>query len=143
MPPHPDSAARTHRPRGPSGAARGCEALFHPEIRRVFRMILPHSSLRVDGNREFVNQGALDSCRRREPNNPLPIILRLFPTGRDTSRIPTHVHVKCLWYCTLRRRGQRDQTTWEQIAKLADEFLPQPSILHPWPNQRFDVDLSP
>src|SRR5271156_4992850 len=51
MPPHPDSAARTHRPRGPSGAARGCEALFHPENHRVFRTILPRSSLRVDGKR--------------------------------------------------------------------------------------------
>src|SRR5271168_2425722 len=52
MPPHPDSAARTHRPRGPSGAARGSEALFHPENHRVFRTILPRSSLRVDGKRE-------------------------------------------------------------------------------------------
>src|SRR5277367_3819846 len=53
MPPHPDSAARTHRPRGPSGAARGSEALFHPENHRVFRTILPRSSLRVDGKRDF------------------------------------------------------------------------------------------
>src|SRR5271156_4205564 len=53
MPPHPDSAARTHRPRGPSGAARGSEALFHPENHRVFRTILPRSSLRVDGKREL------------------------------------------------------------------------------------------
>src|SRR5271170_1794571 len=53
MPPHPDSAARTHRPRGPSGAARGSEALFHPENHRVFRTILPRSSLRVDGKRDL------------------------------------------------------------------------------------------
>src|SRR6516164_1362367 len=53
MPPRPDNAARTHRPRGPSGAARGCEASFHPENRRVFRIILAHYWLRVDGKRDF------------------------------------------------------------------------------------------
>ena len=50
-----------------------------------------------------------------------------------------HAHVKRLWYRTLRRRSQRDRTTWDRMLALADEFLPQPRILHPWPNQRFDV----
>jgi hypothetical protein len=31
-----------HHPRGPSGAARGYEASFDPENRRVFRIILLH-----------------------------------------------------------------------------------------------------
>ena len=48
-------------------------------------------------------------------------------------------HIKDLWLRTLRRRSQKDQTNWERIAKLADDFLPQPRILHPWPNQRFAV----
>src|SRR5512133_4291700 len=52
MPPRLDNAARTHRPRGPSGAARGCEALFYPEDRRVFRIILAHYLLRVDGKQD-------------------------------------------------------------------------------------------
>ena len=47
--------------------------------------------------------------------------------------------IKSLWLRTLRRRSQKDQTTWERITKLADDFLPQPRILHPWPNQRFAV----
>ena len=50
-----------------------------------------------------------------------------------------HARVKRLWYRTLRRRSQRDRTTWDRMLTLADEFLPQPRILHPWPNQRFDV----
>ena len=29
--------------------------------------------------------------------------------------------------------------TWERMAKLADDWLPQPRILHPWPQQRFAV----
>ena len=29
--------------------------------------------------------------------------------------------------------------TWEQMEKLAEEWLPKPRILHPWPSQRFAV----
>jgi RNA-directed DNA polymerase len=47
--------------------------------------------------------------------------------------------VKGLWLHTLRRRSQKDRMSWARIAKLADDFLPQPRILHPWPNQRFAV----
>jgi RNA-directed DNA polymerase len=48
-------------------------------------------------------------------------------------------YVKVLWQRTLRRRSQKDRTTWARIAKLADDFLPQPRILHPWPEARFLV----
>ena len=29
--------------------------------------------------------------------------------------------------------------TWKRIEKLADDFLPTPRILHPWPSDRFAV----
>ena len=45
-----------------------------------------------------------------------------------------------LWRRSLKRRSQRDRTTWERIAKLADDFLPRPRILHPWPHVRFAVN---
>ena len=48
-------------------------------------------------------------------------------------------HIKNLWLRTPRRRSQKDQANWERIAKLADDFLPQPRILHPWPNLCFAV----
>jgi RNA-directed DNA polymerase len=48
-------------------------------------------------------------------------------------------HVRVLWGRTLRRRSQKDRTTWDRIAKLAEEWLPKPRILHPWPNTRFAV----
>jgi len=48
-------------------------------------------------------------------------------------------HVVSLWGRALRRRSQKDGTTWKRILKIADEFLPKPKILHPWPNQRFAV----
>ena len=44
-----------------------------------------------------------------------------------------------LWLRSLRRRGQRYKTTWERFKRLADEYLPKPRILHPWPEQRFAV----
>ena len=43
------------------------------------------------------------------------------------------------WLRALRRRGQRDKSTWASINRLADRWLPRPRILHPWPNQRFAV----
>ena len=48
-------------------------------------------------------------------------------------------HVTDLWRRTLRRRSQKDRLTWERIRKIADAWLPQPRILHPWPEQRFAV----
>jgi group II intron reverse transcriptase/maturase len=44
-----------------------------------------------------------------------------------------------IWLKSLRRRGNRDRTTWQRMAKLADDFLPKARILHPWPEQRFAV----
>ena len=48
-------------------------------------------------------------------------------------------HVTDLWRRTLRRRGQKHRITWQRIGKIADDLLPKPRILHPWPNQRFAV----
>jgi RNA-directed DNA polymerase len=43
------------------------------------------------------------------------------------------------WLRALRRRSQKDRLSWASIAKLADDWLPKPRILHPWPKQRFAV----
>ena len=48
-------------------------------------------------------------------------------------------HVVILWHRQLCRRGQRAYLVWERMAKLADEYLPKPRILHPWPSVRFAV----
>jgi hypothetical protein len=48
-------------------------------------------------------------------------------------------HIERLWLRTLRRRSQKDRFSWERMRTLADDFLPQPKILHPWPNVRFAV----
>jgi RNA-directed DNA polymerase len=43
------------------------------------------------------------------------------------------------WRWVLTRRSQRGSTGWERMRELADDWLPKPKILHPWPNQRFAV----
>ena len=48
-------------------------------------------------------------------------------------------HVVVLWHRQLCRRSQRAYLVWERMAKLADDYLPKPRILHPWPSVRFAV----
>ena len=48
-------------------------------------------------------------------------------------------HIGRLWLRTLRRRSQKDKFAWDRMEKLTDDWLPQPKILHPWPNVRFAV----
>jgi RNA-directed DNA polymerase len=48
-------------------------------------------------------------------------------------------HVVDIWRRALRRRSQKDRTTWAMVDKLADRWLPKPRISHPWPAQRFRV----
>jgi group II intron reverse transcriptase/maturase len=48
-------------------------------------------------------------------------------------------HVTRLWLRTLRTRSQKDRYEWDRMRKIANDWLPQPRILHPWPNVRFAV----
>ena len=41
------------------------------------------------------------------------------------------------WWRTLRRRSQKSRTTWERMLELAGRWLPQPKVLHPYPDARF------
>ena len=61
--------------------------------------------------------------------------------------VPTNVQplrsfrqrIRELWIRALRRRSQRSRTSWERFDKLSQRWLPPARILHPWPEQRFDV----
>lgn len=48
-------------------------------------------------------------------------------------------YVTDAWRRTLRRRSQRAAVTWETMTRLAEQWLPMPRILHPWPVMRFAV----
>ena len=93
--------------------------------------------------------GAIKEELRRRRHQPIPVQglwLRRVVTGFFAYHgVPTNgralaafrFHVLDLWRRTLRRRSQRDDLTWERVARLADHWLPRPRILHPWPQQRF------
>ena len=88
---------------------------------------------------------------RRRMHQPIPEIgkwLRQVVTGYLAYHaVPTNSramaafchHVTDLWRRALRRRSQKDRMTWDRISKLANDWLPKPRILHPWPGVRFNV----
>lgn len=43
------------------------------------------------------------------------------------------------WHRALCRRSQHDRTTWTRMHRLDVRWIPPARILHPWPEQRFDV----
>jgi len=47
--------------------------------------------------------------------------------------------VAATWRRLLSRRSQKSRVNWERMTQIADEWLPQPRVLHPWPDQRFAV----
>lgn len=44
-----------------------------------------------------------------------------------------------LWCRMLRRRSQRRKTTWARMGRLAKRWIPPIRIVHPYPEERFDV----
>jgi len=54
--------------------------------------------------------------------------------GRALSAFRYHVYM--LWRKTLRRRSQKHRITQSYMDRLAQQWLPQPRITHPYPNAR-------
>src|SRR6516165_4848716 len=38
------------------------------------------------------------------------------------------------WMRVIRRRSQKSRTTWEHVARYAQQWLPLPTVLHPYPD---------
>jgi RNA-directed DNA polymerase len=88
---------------------------------------------------------------RRRMHQPIPIQgswLKQVVTGHFAYyAVPTNAralsafryYVTDLWRRALRRRSQKDGFTWDRMTKLAAGWLPEPRILHPWPDQHFAV----
>jgi len=88
---------------------------------------------------------------RRRMHQPIPLQgswLKQVVTGHFAYyAVPTNARALCafrhyvtdLWRRTLRRRSQKDGFTWARMTQLAAGWLPEPRILHPWPDQRFAV----
>jgi RNA-directed DNA polymerase len=60
------------------------------------------------------------------------------PTNGQALHVFRH-HITDLWRRMLRHRSQKDRMTWERMTQLVDDWLPKPTILHPWPSVRFAV----
>jgi RNA-directed DNA polymerase len=43
------------------------------------------------------------------------------------------------WLRVLYRRSQTSRMTWQRLTRFTDQWLPLPTILHPYPNLRFDA----
>ena len=44
-----------------------------------------------------------------------------------------------LWRTVLVRRSQRAKVGWDRLNPLLDRWIPQPHVLHPYPDKRFDA----
>src|SRR5256886_6211015 len=49
------------------------------------------------------------------------------------------LEVRKRWLRVIRRRSQRSPKTWELFDRIAEQWLPIPKILHPYPHLRFDA----
>lgn len=47
--------------------------------------------------------------------------------------------VAAVWRRTLCRRSQKSNVTWDRMTQIANDWLPRPRIMYPWPEQRFAV----
>jgi group II intron reverse transcriptase/maturase len=47
-----------------------------------------------------------------------------------------------LWYRRLNRRSQKSRLTWARMRRLANQWLPIPTVKHPWPDERFLVKIN-
>jgi group II intron reverse transcriptase/maturase len=43
------------------------------------------------------------------------------------------------WLKALRRRSQKNRTTWERMRRIETRWLPKARVMHPYPNVRFDA----
>jgi len=88
---------------------------------------------------------------RKRMHQPIPeqgAWLKQVVTGfYNYHAVPTNAHalwsfrdeVIRRWRQTLGRRSQNGYLNWARMMRLADDWLPKPRILHPWPEQRFAV----
>jgi len=88
---------------------------------------------------------------RRRTHQPIPVqgkwLNRVVTGYLNYHAVPTNgralaafrFFVTELWQRTLQRRSQNGDMTLERITRLANDWLPQPRILHPWPQARFAV----
>jgi len=65
---------------------------------------------------------------------------RYYGVPRNSRRLSAfRYHLLCYWKWTIRRRSQRQRTTWKRMSLIATRWLPLPRIYHPYPEERLRV----
>ena len=56
----------------------------------------------------------------------------------NTDRLRAFVRqLRRLWRLNLNRRSQRGHVTWARMLRISDRWIPEPRVLHPYPDRRF------
>ena len=58
------------------------------------------------------------------------------PGNTDRLRAFTR-QLRRLWRLNLNRRSQRGHVTWARMLRISARWIPEPRVLHPYPDRRF------
>ena len=87
----------------------------------------------------------------RRRHQPVPVqgkwLARVVKGHANYYAVPTNIFAVAafrreaikLWHRALLRRSQKSRLPWSRMARYRDRWIPPSRVLHPWPEQRFDV----
>jgi RNA-directed DNA polymerase len=139
---------RQRRGQGATGdvPVPGLHLHLRPQAQRGFQLQRRTRGDRMRNRLQEIKANCEGICTRRwssrAPGWPrccvatMPIT-RCLPTLRSLAQF--RYRVAATWRRLLSRRSQKSRVNWERMTQIADEWLPQPRVLHPWPDQRFAV----
>ncbi len=116
---------------------------------RMFKVLRITMAKRIRTKLREVKEALMK--RRHEPVDELGRWLRRVVQGyfnyyavpRNISRISAfRKQVIRLWFRALKRRSQRHNLTWARFGKVAEKWIPNARIIHPYPEKRFCVRYS-
>ena len=66
-----------------------------------------------------------------------------FGVPRNSSALASFRYARVgLWHKTLCRRSQRAYVPLDRMKRIADLWIPQPRVVHPYPNQRLKLVMT-
>jgi RNA-directed DNA polymerase len=101
---------------------------------------------RTTGKRIRAKLGMLKVELRKRLHLPVPVVgqwlrvvllghFRYYGVPGNSDKLEAFkYHVSILWYRTLKRRSQRHRLNWERMERLIARWLPNPRIMHPYPD---------
>lgn len=80
--------------------------------------------------RKWLNAGVLEDGKTWQAE---------YGTPQGGSISPLLANIYWLWYRALARRSQKHRCRWDKMSVLAQRRLPNPKIMHPYPDKRLRV----